>query len=200
MNTKIKKIISEALIEMMDDKVSLNLLRKNKVPLGNILFNGFFSEKPLEFFCAMAKPQKEWVPVFLHEYCHYKQWKEGSAIFGNLSKIGGALWNWIEGGIELKQKDIETAINITRSVELDCEKRVVNLVEKHSLDFVDIRKYIKAANSYILFYTLLLKTRKWYVKAPYECEEVLGTVPSKFLENYDILPDNYELMVLKNCY
>lgn len=193
--------MSEALMEMIEDKVGINLERKNRVLMnGEDPVNGFFNEKPLEFNCAMSKPQKEWVPIFLHEYCHYKQYKEKSKFWNDLDKIENGLWDWLNHKKELDSKELLEAITITRNLELDCEKRVVKLVEKYGLSCININEYIQLANTYILFYTLLIKTRKWYVKAPYECKEVIDTVPNKFLNSYDIVPQKYELAVMKNCF
>jgi hypothetical protein len=86
MNDKIKSFIGNALVEMIENKVNLKLLRKNRVNIENddSFLNGYFNENPLEFSCAMSKPQKEWIPIFLHEYCHFKQWKEKTSIWEDL--------------------------------------------------------------------------------------------------------------------
>jgi len=201
MNNKVKKFIGEALIEMIENKVSINLLRKNIININDTCVNGFFSSKPLTFNCAMAKLQKDWVPIFLHEYCHYKQYKENSKKWDDFIRIGGyKIWNWLNYEIELDNAELIQIINVARDLELDCEKRVVKIIEKHGLNCININKHIKLSNTYILFYSLLPKTRKWYSKAPYDFKSIIDIVSDKFLDNYDIVPKDFELEVLKNCF
>ena len=64
MNKKIRQFIGEAILEMVDSKVSINLLRTRRIKLSeNMYTNGGFNEEPLEFSCAMSKPQKEWIQI-----------------------------------------------------------------------------------------------------------------------------------------
>jgi hypothetical protein len=200
MNDKIKKFISEALIEMIENKVSINLLRKNIIDMNGTYVNGFFDSKPLSFNCAMAKPQKEWTLIFLHEYNHYKQFKENTKEWNDFTKFGYKLWDWLDNKIELDSNELKETISSTRNLELDCEKRVVKTIEKYKLDCIDIKHYIKLSNVYILFYSLLPITRKWYSKAPYDIKSIVDTVTDSFLDNYDIVPKNFELEVVKNCF
>lgn len=196
-----RKFISEALIEMIENKVSINLLRKNIIDMNGTCVNGFFTGKPLTFNCAMAKAQKDWVPVFLHEYCHYKQFKENSKKWDNFLKVGGyKIWDWINNKIELNSSELKEIVNVTRDLELDCEKRVIKIIEKYELGCIDIKEYIKMSNAYMFFYSLLPKTRKWYTMAPYDFNNILKIVPDKFVDNYDIVPKGFELEVMKNCF
>lgn len=200
MNNKMKKFISEALIDMIENKVSINLLRKNVIDMDDTYVNGFFNSKPLSFNCAMAKPQKEWNLIFLHEYCHYKQFKENSKEWNNFCKFGSNLWNWLNNKVELDSSKLMETVCAVRDLELDCEKRVVKIIEEYGLNHIDIKHYIKLSNVYVLFYSLLPKTRKWYSKAPYNIKSIVDTVPDKFLDNYNIIPKKFELEVIKNCF
>lgn len=205
MDNKIEEFIGKAIVELLDNKVGIQLLRKRRVQFGDKkedLSNGFFNDKPLEFACAMSKPQKDWIPIFLHEFCHFRQWKEQVKVWTDLGKYNAEdkLWDWLDGKENLSKIELKRVAMIVRDMELDCEKRVVKLVNKYGLDCIKVSEYVRAANSYVLFYNVLIKTKKWYITAPYECKQILDTVPDKFLDNYNCLPDRYETMVMKYCF
>jgi hypothetical protein len=112
----------------------------------------------------------------------------------------GRFREWIDHKIELNDRELKEVITVTRNLELDCEKRVIKLVEKNGLNFINVKEYIQSANTYIGFYTILADTRKWYLKAPYEINEVISSMPNKFLSNYDILSIKYHDLVMKHCF
>jgi len=202
MNIVIRDFIGKSLMEMIENNVNLKLLYKNRVniPNDNNFLNGYFNDYPLEFSCAMLKPQKEWIPIFLHEYCHFKQWKEKSILWEDLKKIQNKLWKWIDHKIELDSEELREVISITINIELDCEKRVVKLIKKNKLNYINIEEYINSANTYIGFYHILEENRKWYIKAPYEFKKIRNTMPNVFLNNYDVLPVRSIDLVNKCCF
>jgi len=81
--------------------------------------------------------------------------------------------------------DIDYHLGMARALELDNEKRSVELMRKWGLD-VDIDNYIRKANAYIQFYNYMGKTRRWSnpQNAPYGNPNVVKQMPTTFRMNY----------------
>lgn len=205
MNEQVKIFLSEAIIDMLQHHVSLKLLNKNKIRevIGKKVFryNGYFDEPPT-FACAIGKPQKEWLLIFIHEYCHFCQWKEKEPKYLKVDKTKGMedYDNWLAYKAELSPQVVKKCTRVVQEMELDCEKRVVEIIQNYQLPF-DIKDYIKKANSYILFYNMVLKHRKWCKKkSPHEIQEIIDIMPDHWLNCYTRTPKKFEELILKHVF
>ena len=72
-----------------------------------------------------------------------------------------------------------------QSLELDCEKRAVKLLDKWNIDY-DKTLYIRGANAYMYFFEYLKITRQWChpYNTPSTNEQLLAVMPSTFLGDY----------------
>jgi hypothetical protein len=198
MNKNAEKFLQYATIEMLKKSVSLNIKNSKRVDD----CNGYFCGETKEFAVAIGKPQKLWLPVFVHEFCHFEQWREDSDIWDLSMNDSGVvdIWSWLEGAEEYPKKQIEKSFYITQLLEQDCDKRVVEKIGQFDLP-IDPERYIKASNAYHLFYQVALQERTWYVDAPYQVEKIIDAMPSKFLRPSELKKKNPEFInsVLKNC-
>ena len=153
--------------------------------------SGFFSEFPKpRLAVATGKSPDQWLAILAHEFSHACQWKEKSSLWGNLfddwgygqEEASDALDRWLEGE-EWSEEKLEDIVARIRDIEMDCEKRVVDLIDRFSLPLKKT-EYIQKANAYVFFYNQVKKTRKWYEKgqAPYEIEDVWKQAPCHFIE------------------
>lgn len=144
--------------------------------------DGRFKVSTPELAVAIGKPEEEWLGVFIHEACHMEQWIEQSPAWTNVFVKGREAVDWIDAWLEGKEglpEPIEELVARARTVELDCERRVVEKIKEYGLP-LDVEEYAQKANSYVYFYNHLLRTRQWYPAgcSPYENELVYGFAPT----------------------
>lgn len=162
---------------------------------GSAKVGGYFSagKEPL-LACATGK--KGWVEILIHESCHMDQWKENTRVWR--STKSDIFDDWMNGK-NFPRKRVVECIRHSQALELDCEKRAVKKIKKLGLN-IDTKWYIKRANAYVLFYSVILETRKWCKKAPYNVPEIVAMMPDRFMSDYTrISPKLMELYVTK-CY
>lgn len=129
---------------------------------------------------AMNRP--DWLEILVHEYCHLTQWKSGHKLWKKAGESLHYIEKWLSGG---KVNRIDSHLANARDLELDNEKRSVDLIRKWNLD-VDVDNYIRKANAYIQFYNYLRVSRKWSVpsNSPYTNKNLMGAMSNKFNMNY----------------
>lgn len=194
--------LGEALADLINSKVTIKLESKLRVDGGK--YNGYFTDEPIEEFgLAINKKEDLWFTIFLHEYCHFLQWKEGAKVWKDMDIIpDDENWDkWLAGKKKYSKARIDLFFDVTKRVEFDCEKRAVELIKKYGLD-IELKRYIQKANAYIFFYNLYKEKKQWYVRPPYEFKSILKTMPTNFLafEKYNKTPDNFRRLVERLCF
>jgi hypothetical protein len=149
----------------------------------NVKCSGWFDEEKPELVVAMNRP--DWIEILAHEYSHLTQWVEQIKIWKEAEVSLSKVWEWLDGK---NVKNIDKHISVARDVELDNEKRTVEVIKHFELD-VDLEHYIKKANAYVHFYNYMKKTRKWCKpnNNPYKNEKVKSIMSTKFDMNYNVL-------------
>lgn len=202
------RFISYAIMELLDAEVTIHLAQEEFVhePSDGIECNGFFSDnEPPEFYCALGKPFDDWFYIFIHEFCHFEQWRERIPLWFDTEgqEIEAKYFNWITGELELSKRTAKKYMQIMRALELDCEKRATEKMKEFKIQ-IDIEEYTKRCNAYVFFYNYTLLRRKWYSSGtypePYRVPEILAIMPSTFLDNYDKMPKGYPELVDKYCF
>jgi len=136
---------------------------------------------------ATGSPASAWFEVLVHEFCHMQQWLEGTEIWKKSEKADD-FWDWVDKDIEISPSEAKKQALLLIDVELDCERRVVRMVKKLKLP-VDVPSYIKQANSYVYFYHLVLKHRRWYKigREPFRSRNILEEMPNTLNGNHHTL-------------
>jgi hypothetical protein len=196
-----KKVLADITIDCIDNGITLKISNQKKVKVNDgetLGCAGFFDEARRELAVASGMPTKYWFQVLLHEYNHMRQWID--KIFSK-PKYSNTfdLWTWLDGSIELSSKDVSDTVSKIRNLELDCEKRTAKMIGEYPGLNINVSEYIKGANSYLYFYEIVRKHRKWCKKAPYKIKEIIKLMPDYFLTNYTKLPKGYEKLVIKKC-
>lgn len=196
-NSKVKEFIGTAIGNMISDGIKITIIPEHsfKDP-DNVMVAGCFNFQDKAFFSCTGR--KDWLEIFVHEYCHYLQWKNG--YFKNSDE--GLFWGWLDGE-EVDRDFLLSSAHFCQKCESDNEKKVVKIIKKYDLP-IDINLYIKKANAYILFYNLALKFRKFYScgKSPYENKKILEKIDGTKIvsgENMKRVPDWFEEIVVKEC-
>lgn len=157
---------------------------------------GYFSDKP-SVEIAIATKNPEWRKIFLHEYCHYRQFKLKTSQWTAVGNNDLKLTAWL-GGKNAVLKDVSKWIESIRAMEKQCEK-LATIYIKNS-NFFSVKDYIKGANAYLYFYTVLLKTRKWYKNPPDASTKLKSLMPIRFLKDYTQVSPKMEALFIKECY
>lgn len=155
--------------------------------------SGWFDEQVPELVVAMNRP--DWIEILVHEYCHLTQWVEQIPLWVEAMTSAYLFWEWMAG----KEVDnIDYHINVVRDLELDNEKRSVNLIKTFELN-VDLENYIRKANSYVMFYNYIKQSRRWSKpgKSPYNNERLKSAMSSKFNMKYNSLPKRIEKIFIE---
>lgn len=202
MKKVVEDFVSLVITDCLKHKCSVHLEQKERVDLNEDLkCSGYFDVPPI-LVVAIKKPQKYWLQTLVHEYCHFCQWKEQMPLFLEFDNINGmSLYDdWLSGKSELTKIQINKCTKAIQALEKDCEQRSIETIKTFNLP-IDTERYTKRANSYLYFYELVKKYKKWYVKkSPYEVDEIVNIMPNKFQTSYKKLPDNFENLVIQYCF
>lgn len=190
------------------DQVGVNFILEDspgiEFPNTGIICNGYFVDNPIPTLAvATRKNVKDWFLVLLHEYSHMEQWEEKASVWTNNKLEKGEASDlidaWLNYEIELDEFTLDKIFKINIELESDCEKRAINNITKFNLD-INHEEYAQKANSYVLFYHLIKKHRKWYRigKEPYSLKEVWSKMPTHMNLDYTkITPD--VIKILEQC-
>lgn len=199
-NYYIRYAIGDIIKKLAKNNISVVLSNKRRVEIAevnNMKVHGYFDETNRRVVVATYCKELDWLLILLHEYSHVCQFLENIDIWSKSSKVDYKIDDWLSG-TDYTKKEIKEAFNKLVKVELDCEKRTVNLIKRYSLN-VNIEKEIQRMNSYLYFYEICRRIRKWYKKAPYDIFKIVNIMPYTFQKNYNKLPMQYEKLVRKHC-
>jgi len=164
----------------------------------NEKFGGWFDPVKKELHCAFPnKIQSKYVEILIHESCHLDQWIENTK-YWNLEVINNSLntlWETLKGK---KVKNLKFHLRNVQMMEAECEKMAIEKIKFYDLG-IDINKYTQKANSYLLFYTLLIETKKWTDYPPYKYGVIWRKMPIKILSKFH-LNDDLKSLYLNKCY
>lgn len=202
MNQNDKIFIADAVENLTKHKVSTTFSAFKRISYGeekDAKVGGYFLDVPKELQVATGIAFTKWFPVFVHEYCHFLQYIEKEPAYYAIKQRHSQLYSdFFE--TKIKTKDTVDAIRLIRNMEENCERRVVEIIERYGLS-INVKRYIQGANAYIYFYTLFAENGIWTSKkGPYSIKAILDIMPDKFLDNYETLPKKYKTLVERYCY
>lgn len=168
-----------------------------------MLSSGYFNDAQPILACGVAGPEKRWIQTLTHEFCHSLQWGEKAKVWLDLKK-GMGVGNFRKAflsGKKLTKKQIDLYLYRMQVVELDCEMRTMEYLEGFCTK-KEYEDFVRQANSYILFYTVLKQTRKWYDNPPYHIKEIVDKMPPYFctMEQYADISVHLLDLYKKKCY
>lgn len=193
-----EEFIAMALVHLAEQGVTVLFQSDTRVDGSS----GFYCEEDKELSVATQKSFDQWFLVFIHEYGHFLQGLDPE--FRSEHDYPDYYWTryfeWISHKRKCTKRTIAKYVDAIREVELDCERRVIALIELYALP-VDIGEYIQKANAYGYFYTLTKETRKWYsVTAPFDYDEAWQSLPSTFALDYEEVPSQFREVVMARCF
>ena len=161
---------------------------------------GYFAYDLGELHCAFPKKiELKYVEVLIHESCHLDQWlmQTPKWVANIKSKSSDIFFNSLEDNTKCPKEAFH--VRNIQLMEAECEKMSVQKIKDLKLN-INLEKYIKKANAYLLFYTLLKETRIWSDYSPYKFKEIWDKMPGdKILNNFSMSEELKDLYKLK-CY
>lgn len=179
---KFKKFLSFVKEECEKHEVTIDFVEDDYiVDDDGLKFGGYFD--PENKVLAFAINQKESKEVLVHEYAHMTQWIDKIPLWDLAINSLEIMHDWLNG---IEVPNIEAHLKNIRDLELDNEKRTVNLMIQWDLG-VRIDKYIRKSNAYIMFYNYLLMSRKWPQPEnnPDSNKKIIRKMSNKFDMDYD---------------
>lgn len=168
--------------------VSLHLHPERLISWGETKFAGWFDSDVKELHCAVGKPLEEWLHIFVHESCHFDQWREGSPAWSVLD-IGDdsadlIILRWFAQDGTVDDVLGLRAVLAVMACEIDCERRTYRKIIQHNLThIIDIDSFCRAANAYIALHEAALITRRWYVDDPPHADPaILALFPTTIVD------------------
>jgi hypothetical protein len=167
--------IRKAILELHDHGFDV-LVYKGKTPEG---YMGCFNDQEMTFSVSIPSIGKfnrkyiveGFVGLFAHEYCHFLQWKLGLKIFKDYDYIRDFT------DPDLYTTDLSEDIAIMRDLERDCERRVINLIDKGLLE-LNRKHYVQCANIYVALHDVMNITRSWWKESGYKFSHLRKLVPN----------------------
>jgi hypothetical protein len=109
--------------------------------------------------------KSNWLYVLVHEFCHLQQYIQKVSVWKNLRiKYNGVTDNLIniyQNWLDYKRVGNKIAKKCCKKIvqlELDCEKRTINMIKKWDLP-INLTNYIQNANMHLYSYVFSLKNR-----------------------------------------
>jgi hypothetical protein len=157
---------------------------------GNIRCSGYFDDVDAILACSMGA--KDGLEILVHEYCHLTQWQDGLDLWKKAGRALPVIDEWLEGKYK-RPETLKRAFDIAIRLEKDNEMRSVRMINEWGLN-IDTDKYIKKANSYLMFYNWMKQTRKWSkpTNQPYHNKRIVAAMPTNFKLDYSKLPKRFE--------
>lgn len=145
----------------------------------------------------VCKKNPKWLSIYVHEYCHFLQDIENSSIYTRYNELWLNPQEIAEGWIKGKKhsrKTVKKAYRLIRELELDCERRCLEIIRKYDLP-IDKSKFIQEANS-ILFQYFIEEQKR--AKAKELSNEQIEKMPKRLLKRYIDRPPEKALKEIEN--
>ena len=150
------------------------------VKINNIQCSGYFDSEGKVLVCSMNRPDA--LGILAHEYAHLTQWDEGIKLWHDSGNSMEKIDNWLGGK---RVHNIKRHLAVSRDLELDNERRTVQLIKKWDLS-INIDDYTKKANAYVHFYNWMYFTRRWSSpkNSPYTNPDIQSVMSTRFNMKY----------------
>lgn len=172
--------IASVLRELEHAEVEVRLVDAEQADCHGSPVGGYFDEDAGEFVVATGGRQELWLSVFLHEYQHFRQSQAATPAW--TAKLAGgacpqqAFDAWLARVVEMSPEQLRNAVGLILAMERECEEMAVEALRSLPIP-LEPEWYIRAANVYLGFYGVIMRTRRWYERSPYSSPEPLGLVP-----------------------
>jgi len=161
---------------LLEDNISVHLHQIESVDTYGGWFDG---DENKEFVVALKNPLG--FEIFIHEYCHYLQWKDNKCLWNSCMDYYDTLFYWIDNEeYETNEDELAQSLHHIILLEHDCEKRVLELTKNGRLiRDLDMDRYRKAINAYLFHYHINRELRE-RPKTTIYTDKILQKMPKTF--------------------
>lgn len=178
MDTKLN-FITKCTRELLANGFSVLLHRKKDLDG----YGGWFGAEDGEREFVVALDHDMGFEVFIHEYCHFLQWKNNRELWDRSLITYDILFEWIDKpDSEFTDEEVDQSLHDILEIEYDCEQKALKLLRNNPIEGVDVDKYIRAVNAYLFHYHINRSIRK-RPKRPIYSENVLAAMPNSLGAN-----------------
>jgi len=172
-----EEFVGKCIKELTINNISVRFIKRKK--RSKIDFNYFCADTPNpELVINYFKNDFNRIfNVFVHEYSHFIQWKKQTVCWANSQNSLGNFSEFLSG--QRKNISISDIRNI-QYLEAECDTIAINFIKKNKLK-VNLEKYIRESNAYILSYNFVKSQRK-FLTSIYK-NDVLKTLPNDRIVN-----------------
>lgn len=163
--------------------------------------SGYFDPDTNKIKVAGGQPTKKWLPVLVHEFCHYQQKINKYPLF--YAEVAGEdvydIFNsWLSKSKDYSDQTLNKAVRNIILIEKDCEIRATKLIKRFDLP-IDLVNYIQQANRYLYQYYVALDYQKWIIEIPDSKKDwVTKQMPTHFRNKHHIsIPENIYQIIEK---
>jgi len=173
--------MESVLRELEHAEIEVRLIDAEQADCHGSPVGGYFDEDQAEFVVATGGRQELWLSVFLHEYMHFRQSQAATTAW--TAKLAGgacpqqAFDAWLAGVVEMTPEQLRAAVGLVLTMERECETMALETLQGTPEIPIDREWYIRAANVYLGFYGVVMRTRRWYDRSPYSRPDPLALVP-----------------------
>lgn len=199
--------IETVIQELEEADIEVRFVDGEHADCGGSKVGGYFDADQGEFVVATGGDAALWLSVFLHEYCHFRQSQRKTQAWE--AKLRGeccpqaAFDAWLAEVVEMTPGQLRDAVGLVVAMERECEGIALHLLSGTSEIRLDRWWYVKAANVYLGWYGVVMKTRRWYDRSPYSSPEPLRLMPGDRLltveEAMNPSPE-FEAAIRATCY
>jgi len=185
MDTKLN-FITKCTRELLANGFSVLIHRKKELDG----YGGWFGAEEGEKELVVALDHDMGFEVFLHEYCHYLQWKNNRDLWDRSLLTYDTLFEWIDKPeSNYTDEELNQSLHDILELEHDCENKALRLLQNNPIEDVSVDKYIRAVNAYLLHYHINRSLRK-RPKNPIYSDRVLSHMPNTFNTSLDYYLDS----------
>lgn len=173
--------IETVIAELEEAEIEVRLVDAEQADCHGSPVGGYFDEDQAEFVVATGGDTAIWLSVFLHEYMHFRQSQAATAAW--TAKLPGnacpqqAFDAWLAGVVEMTPEQLRAAVSLILAMERECETMAIATLSRTPDLPLDPFWYTRAANVYLGFYGVVMRTRRWYDRSPYSRPDPLMLVP-----------------------
>lgn len=178
--------IGECIMEMMRYNVTIQFQKLSETNFLSYFETDSHDENPV-FSVAYTSENylQNSFESFVHEYCHFSQWKNRSKIWQNARNFD------IDDICSNKKTKISIElIRLVQNVERDCDKRVLKLIDQKELPIYK-PNYIQKTNSYLLLYNYMSEFPSLKMDGTYAEKKVYSHLPNNKIFTMKDLEKDY---------
>jgi hypothetical protein len=198
---EIKVFIDKVKRDCENSNFEVFLSEESTVSYGSFKFGGLCDVAGQKISVATGlKTWQSWSKTLVHEYCHFKQFKDETQIYKNM--CGNKFLSWADKKVDLSDDKLYFHYKDVQRSEFDCDIRSIKMIEQEKLP-LNVEEYKILTNIHMYLYVMMRKLRQPFKGSPYANLELRDYVPHGkllSLSEYENISPELQKMMIKHCF